>query len=321
MNMRPRRPGTRRLVGPGPNRWGIRSNGPRGLRVPAWLLLGLVALLVPLIGIVIVDRPDSDNAHGPSASPGTAPVAWTLLGTEDAHSLAFDVSDADHLYFGHHGGVFETTDGGRTWQPLPVSQDAMAMAPAGDGSLVIAGHEVFTASADGGRTWRSIAAELPSRDIHGFTRDPTDAAHLWLVLATGGLWESTDGGRRWMRVREDNVFFPLAVGGDAGVRLLGVDASGLVESADGGRTWSALGAPPTYPMTSLAGTPDGRVLYAGSPRGLWRSQDGGRTWTPTSYAGSAFAVATTDGGQTVAVVSREAAFFRSADGGASWPGP
>lgn len=197
----------------------------------------------------------------------------------------------------------------------------MAMAPAADGSIVIAGHEVFTASRDGGATWARIRTDLPSLDIHGFTRDPADPARMWASLAIGGLWESTDSGAHWVRVRADNGFNPVAVADPAGIRLLAVDASGLVDSADGGRTWSPLGAPPTYPMTSLAASADGRTLYAGAPDGLFRSDDGGRTWSPTAYRGSAFAVATTADGATVAVVSRATDVFRSTDRGASWPGP
>ncbi len=197
----------------------------------------------------------------------------------------------------------------------------MSMAPADDGSIVIAGHEVFTASRDGGATWSSIPADLPSLDIHGFTRDPADPARMWAYLATGGLWESIDFGSHWVEVRADNVVYPLAVRDGSTTRLLGVDSTGLVTSADGGRTWTTLGQPPTYPMTALAATPDGKTLYAGAPDGLFRSADGGRTWSPTGYRGSAFAIATTPDGMTVAMVSRETEFFRSADKGSSWPGP
>ncbi len=197
----------------------------------------------------------------------------------------------------------------------------MSTSPATDGSVVIAGHNVFAASRDGGTTWSPISADLPSLDIHGFTRDPADPARMWAYLATGGLWESKDFGSRWERVRDDNVLFPLAVRAGSSTRLLGVDASGLVASDDGGRSWSALSMPETFPMTALAATPDGRVVYAGSPDGLFRSPDGGRTWAPTAYEGSAFAIATTGDGETVAVVSRETEFFRSSDGGATWAGP
>jgi photosystem II stability/assembly factor-like uncharacterized protein len=252
-------------------------------------------------------------------APGSGDqTAWARLGTEDVHSLAFVGDDPNRLLFGHHGGLLESRDGGRSWQALPTSADAMAMRPADDGSIVIAGHDVFTASPDGGRTWQPIPADLPSLDIHGFTRDPADPARMWAYLATGGLWQSTDSGVHWQRVREDNVLFPLAVRREGATRLLGVDTNGLVASDDSGRTWVGLSTPPTYPMTSLAATTNGMVVYAGSPDGLFRSDDAGRTWMETSFRGSAFAIATQGDGATVALVSRETEFFRSPDGGRTW---
>ena len=68
-------------------------------------------------------------------------------------------------------------------------------------------------------------------------------------------------------------------------------------------------------------TPDGQVVYAGSPDSLYRSADGGKSWNATLYKGSAFAIATSADGAIVAVVSRETEFFRSPDGGTTWPGP
>ena len=288
-----------------------RQRSEAGRRVvPRWLL--------PAVGLTIVAV-----ATAIALRPGVAgeQTAWATLRTRDVHSLALVGGDPEHVLFGHHGGLLESRDGGRTWSALPVRDDAMSMAAADDGSIVITGHEVFTASRDGGATWAAITADLPSLDIHGFTRDPTDPARMWAYLATGGLWESTDFGAHWTEVRTDNVAFPVAVRDEATTRLFGVDATGLVTSTDGGRTWTTRGTPPTYPMTSLAATPDGQKIYAGAPDGLFRSDDGGRTWSPTAYRGSAFAIATTADGNTVALVSRETEFFRSSDGGSSWPGP
>ena len=279
-------------------------------RPPRWLLPG-VLLVTAAVGLVLFTK---------GRSPAD-PAAWASLRTQDVHSLAFVGANPDHLLFGHHGGLLKTRDGGRTWSSLPVREDAMSMTPADDGSIVIAGHEVFTASRDGGATWTPIAADLPSLDIHGFTRDPADPARMWAYLATGGVWESRDFGRRWVRVHADNVVLPIAIRDPAGTRLLGVDASGLVTSADGGRTWSFLGAPPAYPVTGLAASADGRTVYAGAPDGLSRSDDGGRTWSLTTYRGSAFALATTGDGGTVALVSKATEFFRSPDRGSTWPGP
>jgi len=237
------------------------------------------------------------------------------------HSLSFVGNDPEHLLFGHHNGIAETRDGGTTWVPLPVGEDAMGMAAAADGSIVIAGHLVFTASRDGGQTWTPIAADLPSLDIHGFTRDPADPARMWAYLATGGLWASTDSGARWTQVRQDNVLFPVAVNDGSTTRLIGVDVNGLSASIDGGRTWSNLGGPPGRPVTSLVATPDGRAVYLGSGDGVFRSEDGGANWEATGYPGQAFALATTPDGKSVALVTRETEFYRSSDAGVSWPGP
>lgn len=251
----------------------------------------------------------------------SAQSAWATLGTSDVHSLAFVDGDAGHLVFGHHGGVLESRDGGRTWQPLATTVDAMSLVAAADGSLVVAGHDVLMASPDSGATWQGISADLPSVDIHGFTLDPADPSRMWAYLATGGLWESIDGGTTWSRVREDNVAFPLAVRGQNGTRLLGVDATGLVGSEDGGRTWSSLGEPPTYPMTALAAAADGQTLYAGSPDGLFTSADGGRTWRKLAFAGLPMAIAVAADGSELAVVVQTTQLFRSVDGGMSWKGP
>lgn len=275
------------------------------------ILAGAITLIGIAAGVSLLMRP-----AGPAGQ-----AAWTRFGTADVHSLAFVGGDPEHVLFGHHGGIRESRDGGRTWSALPDRSDAMSLSAASDGSIIIAGHNVFTGSRDGGATWSPIETDLPSLDIHGFTRDPVDPRRMWAYLATGGLWESTDLGARWTRVREDNVVFPVAVADGTGTRLLGVDASGLVTSTDGGRTWATMGVPPTYPMTSLAVTADGRLIFAGSPDGLFRNSDGGKTWAATGYRGSAFAVATSSDGRVVAVVSRETEYFRSPDGGNTWPGP
>jgi photosystem II stability/assembly factor-like uncharacterized protein len=254
--------------------------------------------------------------------PSDAATPWARLGTADVHSLAFVEDDPNHVLFGHHAGILESRDGGRTWQPLPIGADAMGMRPAEDGSIIIAGHLVFTASHDNGKTWAPIAAQdLPNLDIHGFARDPSDPARMWAALATGGLWESSDFGIHWERVSEDNVLLPIATRSANTTRLIAIGVGGLEASDDGGRSWRSIPTPPTYPMTALAATPDGKIMYAGSLDRLYRSDDAGRSWSATSYKGSAFAIATSDDGGTVALVSQDTEYFRSTDGGQTWPGP
>ena len=274
------------------------------------MFAGVVAVGVLAVAAFIALRPS-----GASATP------WSRLRTEDVHSLAFVGDDPERLLFGHHGGISSSTDGGRTWQPLGTRSDAMSLGAASDGSIVIAGHEVFAASRDGGHTWADIPAALPSLDIHGFVRDPIDPVRMWAYLATGGLWESQDGGLTWEQVQQENILFPVAVGTAAATRLFGVAADGLVSSEDGGRMWQKVASPELYPIASLAATTDGSVLVAGGPGGLARSDDGGATWSKLAFDGQPAAIAVTGGGRTIAVVTRSTDYFRSDDGGRTWPAP
>ena len=278
------------------------------------MALGAAALVAVAVAVAV--------AMGAFVSrSGQAIQPLSRLETADVHSLTFVDGDTRHLLFGHHGGVLETLDGGRIWANLAAREDAMGMSSATGGSIVIAGHDVFSGSSDGGRTWRSLTTDLPSRDIHGFTRDPADPGHMWAALATGGLWESRDGGAHFQQVYGENVLVPVAMQGPSGPRLIAVAAAGLVQSDDAGRTWVSLGDPGLYPLVSLAATVDGGTLIAGGPDGLRRSDDGGRTWTNPGFPRDPFAVAISNDGRTVAVVTRTAEYFRSDDGGATWVVP
>ena len=272
--------------------------------------VGAVAVIGVAVVAFLVSRPS-----GASASP------WSRLGTQDVHSLAFVGDDPNRLLFGHHGGISASSDGGRSWQPLGTRSDAMSLGAASDGSIVIAGHEVFAASRDDGRTWENIPAALPSLDIHGFARDPVDPARMWAYLATGGLWESRDRGQTWDRVQQENVLFPVAVSATGATRLFGVTANGLAASDDGGRTWRSVATPEIYPIASLAATTDGSVLVAGGQGGLARSVDGGATWSVLPFDGKPAAIAVTAQGETIGIVTQSTEFFRSDDGGQTWPAP
>jgi len=254
--------------------------------------------------------------------PPAAAIAWARLGTADAHSLAFAPGDAQHLFFGHHGGVLESVDGGRTWAPLGARADAMSM-DIGDGTtMYIAGHEVFQVSRDGGETWASPDTDLPNLDIHAFTRDPADPARMWAYLADGGVYESADGGDHWRLVYEGHIPLLAAIRAGNATELLGLDPfEGLARSFDGGATWSVVSAPPGVPVVSLAATSDGRVVLLGVGDGLYRSDDGGTTWRRILAVPLPLAVAVTPDAAVVAAVTRQTDFYRSDDGGSIWPGP
>lgn len=54
---------------------------------------------------------------------------------------------------------------------------------------------------------------------------------------------------------------------------------------------------------------------------LARSDNGGSSWSTLPFDGQPFAIALTDGAATIGIVTRATEFFRSEDGGRTWPGP
>ena len=283
-----------------------------------WRAIAVAGAAVAAIGVIAVAI--VLNASG-QATAGAA-TAWATLGTRDVHSLAFDPADAQHLYFGHHYGLLETRDGGRNWKSTALSgADAMNVAPPSDGFFQIAGHNVYKETADGGATWRDVPNNLPGLDLHAFAADPADRSHAWAFAVGFGLFETTDKGRTW-ELRQPGNWGALTTFVEGGRTILvGVGSAGLGRSDDSGRTWTTLGQPRGQ-LASLAASADGSVLYAGTTTGVSRSTDGGRTWTatPLDTVGVTVAVDPQDP-NIVAVVDDKTRFFRSADGGASWPAP
>jgi len=278
-------------------------------------LLGLAALGLAAVGFLLLRSGDQPGGAG-------AVEAWAELGTADVHSLAFDPADAERLYFGHHGGLLESRDGGREWTATALSGiDAMNVEPAGEGSLQIAGHDVYGESNDGGGSWSPVPNDLPGLDLHAFAVDPNQPSHAWAFAVGFGLFESTDAGRHW-EMRQPGNWPALATYRQSDTTILvAISDAGLQRSDDGARSWGRLGVPPGQPIT-LAAAMDGSVLYVATSSGVYRSADAGSTWTATAFEGVALALAVApQDPEGLALVDDGTRFYRSSDGGSNFQGP
>ena len=299
-------------------RRGYARNQPAPPPRRPWRALAVGGVAVAAVAVIALAA--VLNSGGPPKVGGA--TAWSTLGTRDVHSLAFDPADPQHLFFGHHGGLLETRDGGRSWQGTALSgADAMNVAPPAGGFFQIAGHNVYKETADGGQTWQDVPNDLPGLDLHAFVADPADPVRAWAFSVGFGLFETTDKGRKW-ELRQTGGWGALTSFVESGKAVLvGVGSSGLGRSDDGGRTWAALGQP-NGQLASIAASSDGAVMYAGTTEGVSRSIDGGRTWTLTALDAVGVTVAVAPGDpNAVAVVDDKTRFFRSSDGGETWPGP
>ncbi|MBI2853095.1 MAG: hypothetical protein HYX84_08400 [Chloroflexi bacterium] len=169
---------------------------------------------------------------------GTSPIS--VLSAGDYHSLAFNPTEADVVFFGHHDGVMLSEDGGVTWRNVVARRnfDAMAIAVDFKDSRLVyaAGHDVFPASRDGGTTWSPVPHNLPGSDIHGFAVSSRDPKRLFAFVVGYGLFVSDDGGSAWTRLSTQlpaDVMALAASGSSPETLYAARMRAGVLKSTDG----------------------------------------------------------------------------------------
>ena len=203
-------------------------------------------------------------------------------------SLAIDPSNSDVVYAGSAGGgVWKTTDGGSTWNPLSDNQltlaiGALAIDPrapqtvyAGTGEGNQCGDclpsQGVLKSVDGGASWVMLAQPFFTASRFSFEGLVVDATNGNVLAATNrGLYVSTDGGVNWTQRIAGGV---NAVVQDpsapttywASLADWCKSEAGAIElSTDSGTTWMPLAIPALpAPASRIAlGVGKGGVAYA-----------------------------------------------------------
>jgi photosystem II stability/assembly factor-like uncharacterized protein len=186
---------------------------------------------------------------------------------------------------GQGGGVWVSSDGGRTFTPQTEGMEKAGdffhreiwgrvaeLAWGADGTMVAASHgtgRLFVKTGDA--PWREVAGDLPGRPFQVRVQD----GKFYMTRGPGGLWRSSDGST-WERVFSEPAEI-LAV--DAAVPgRLAVAVDGKISmSEDGGANWRSLGRPPMGQISALAFA--GQRLMAGTKGGgffLTRLGEAGR---------------------------------------------
>lgn len=188
-----------------------------------------------------------------------------------------DVKEANERDLPPLLGLIESTDAGRTWEPISLLGEADFHVLRFSGERVYgydASHSRLMVSADRGRTWQE---REPPGQLVDLAADPTASKRV-IASAVGelvqGLYESNDAGETWR-----------LVGGPAG--LLGwpeggplyiLDLTGEVfTSPNVGTSLRHVGSIGGEPAAFLA--PAANELYAALHDGtIKHSIDGGKTW-------------------------------------------
>jgi photosystem II stability/assembly factor-like uncharacterized protein len=229
-----------------------------------------------------------------------------------------------------NGGVWKTTDYGRTWVPIFDSQPtgsigAIAVAPSNPNVLYVGSGEGLQRpdlstgdgiykSTDAGRTWTHLGLR-DGQQIPQIIVDPANPDRLFVAVLghpygpneERGLYRSTDGGRTFQKVwyRDQNT-------GAIDVVFASDDANTLYLA-----TWEARQGPWE------------NGAWEGPGSGLLKSTDGGATWArimnglPTFEEGLGrigIAVAPSDADRLYVTVDagQRSGIYRSDDGGDSW---
>ena len=226
----------------------------------------------------------------PQAPPASAfgDLAWRMVGPMRGgrtRAVSGVASQPAVFYIGAvNGGVWKTTDAGRTWQPIFDAQPtqsigAIAVAPSDPNTVYVAsgegllrpdlsiGNGIYR-SRDGGRTWSHLGL-TEGQQIAELAVDPHDPARLFAAVlghpygpnTERGIYRSLDAGATWQKV--------------------------LYKDPDTGG--SAVAIDPLHPDIVYAGLWQARLgpwedknEFNGTGGGLFKSSDGGNTWKQLS---------------------------------------
>jgi photosystem II stability/assembly factor-like uncharacterized protein len=291
-------------------------------------VLTILALLAALAAPLLAPPPLSAQTYDQSLF---GELRWRSVGPLRAgrtRAVAGVPSQPNVFYMGVcNGGVWKTTDYGRTWRPIFDDQPtgsigAIAVSPSNPDVVYVASGEGLQRpdlsvgdgiykSADAGRTWTRLGLR-DGQQIPQIIVDPRDPDRVFAAVLghpygpneERGIYRSLDGGRTFARVL-------------------------YVDENTGG---SELAFDPSNPAIVYAGLWESRqgpwenAAWAGTNGGLFKSADGGTTWRKLEPAAPDAAIqvnvgiAPTNPRRIYAAVAlaRSTALFRSDDAGATW---
>src|ERR1700678_1221244 len=232
----------------------------------------------------------ADNTNATTTSPQFplslyANLEWRCIGPfRGGRTVAATgvPNNPNLFYIGvNNGGVWKTTDAGRTWVPIFDAQPtgsigALAVAPSTPNVIYVGSGEGLQRpdlstgdgvykSTDGGKTWKNVGLR-DGQQISAILVDPKDPDRVFVAVLghpygpnkERGVYRTTDGGKTWNAV--------LAKDENTGAVALAFDP------AEPRTVYAVLWAARQGPWENGS--------WQGQGSGLYKSTDGGTPWKP-----------------------------------------
>ena len=224
-------------------------------------------------------------------------AAGSLKITHFNTSIVFDPERPDvfwetGVYNG--GGLFQTTDRGKTFTQLGVGildkidYVSPDFSDPERSTMLVGWHEesqkVFR-TLDGGENWENVGTTVPA--TCGFSANPLLLdSETYLLGCVKQIARTEDGGDTWKIVSSAGGYGPPVVASDGSIYWLIELGYGLMRSTDDGKTWKRMIGEGTIERDRalLLELPDGRLATAGrtedNARSVLISDDHGTSWEP-----------------------------------------
>jgi photosystem II stability/assembly factor-like uncharacterized protein len=249
-----------------------------------------------------------------------------------------DPRDSKILYAGTQlGGVYKTTDGGLTWQPMNKGIDIqgsewvaiIVMDAQYSQRLFFTDSRAIFATVDGGRSWQ-LVKDVQSNCPHNFVglvSDPSDGNILYTAnwgdnRCQGGVYKSTDSGLTWTITNfqsqpQEIRWNTLWIEPNAGQMLYISSAGKLWVSNNKGETW--MESNPNGCNAMVFDRQDPLTAYCGNKDQIMNTTDGGKQWStvgnPAIGDPNVLAISPQDRDTLFIGAS---GLFTSTDGGVTW---